>query len=1025
MTAELSSLFFEGDAIRKFRTQTSAGKVTTSPKLPGSLKTLWLLELEKSGTAPLLIITKDETTADAIVRELEALAPFPIHLFPDLDVLPDEKISPSIELVGRRILTLSEILKGRARIVVGSVRAVARRGISRTTITSALHVFRKDMTLIRDDLLSWLESGGYRRGPIVGERGEYAIRGGIVDIYPPYMGDPIRLEMVGDRVASLRTFDVAKQTSIEEILEARLLPAQEKEQSESILDGFLPPRTLIIFDAPLEIEAAIHDTESETRVRNYPVISIESPTEPERLCTIGSLGDILPAKLEEGYTIFLVTEFFHRLDSELRKNGIPFQANDLPKRLPHPGITVLHSRLGGGFLLPDRKIAVWTDRELFPGGKMAQRKEHPPHIGVHESLLIHFQPGDYVVHEHYGIGKHAGMQKLVWDGEEHEYFLIEYGEGEELYVPLHQMDLVKPYRVREGFHPRLDRLGSPAWQRVRTRVEKSVEKLTLELVEVHAARKAQPGFSFPPDTPWQIDLEESFLYEETPDQQFAAADIKRDMESERPMDRLLCGDVGFGKTEVALRAAFKAASAGKQVAVLVPTTILAEQHFRTFHERLHPFPVRVEMLSRFRTPEEQQKIIEQIRTGGIDIVIGTHRLLQKDVQFKDLGLLIIDEEHRFGVAHKERLKKWRQTVDVLTLTATPIPRTLHMALSGAQDISQIATPPKDRSPIHTIISKYSDVVVREAIDRELERGGQVFYVHNRVATIQKVARELQILVPHARISVGHGQMSSAELESVMHHFVSGETHILVCTSIIESGLDLPNANTIIIDNATHFGLADLYQLRGRVGRAATRAYAYILYDPKDLGSGTTIERLQALQEFTALGSGYKLALRDLEIRGAGNLLGREQHGHLVAVGFDMYCEMLERAVMKLKGKKDAVPIRTTLDINISGRIPENYIEDENQRIATYQRLGKVRDTEEISMLAKELRDRFGVVPPEVEQLLAIIQVKIHAAERGVERIRQIGNTFIIEKKNRKQEVRISATHPLKILQELEKVVSRV
>ena len=1096
MPLTLSAHIFPETEIMNTIADLSVGQKKEIQGLSGSLRSFWIAECRKYFDGPIFVITPNAKTAEVLADELKLLTDTPVFLLPDLDTLPFERISPSRELVGGRLRTLAHLETINKKIVIASARAAARNGISKDQLMHAQLRVRKNKEVSRDDLIRWLTRHGYVRVDIVGERGECAVRGGIVDFYPPHLGDPLRAEYEGDGITSLRLFDVATQTKLGELEEVHLLPAREFWLTEevqgklkgtargedpirdalqdgiardgmeyyfpftisgmkSMMEDYVTPQSLLILDDPLSILASLAHTLSEIeRIRkeesgfirealpllsqpmqnvdafnihlgHRKTITLTGGLKSAKLPPLPQIAEEVQRKLHQGFRIIFMTQFPHRVESELKKNGIPCQ---MERQIPEnsgPGIFVYKNRLEEGFGDERKKFALWTDCELFPGTLRPSKSAEAVHMGVDDSLIAHLKPGDYAVHEEYGIGRYLGLHALEWDGEMHEYILLEYAEDESLYVPLHQFDLVKPYRVQEGYHPKLDHLGGSSWQRTKAKVAKGVRKLTQELIEIHAARKSEPGFAYPPDSPWQGDLEQSFPYEETRDQIVAAKEIKGDMESERPMDRLLCGDVGYGKTEVALRAAFKAATAGKQVAVLVPTTILAEQHHRTFMDRLQPFPVRVEMLSRFRNPSEQASIIEQLATGGIDIIIGTHRLFQKDIQFKDLGLLIIDEEHRFGVAHKERLKKLRRTVDVLTLTATPIPRTLHLSLSGAQDISQIATPPKDRSPIHTYIVKRNDTTIREAIQKEVERGGQIFFVHNRVETIFTVADHIRNLVPEAHVIVGHGQMPAKILEEVMAKFITGKEDVLISTSIIESGLDLPNANTIIIDNATHFGLAELYQLRGRVGRSSVRAYAYLLYDPAQLGTGTVLERLQALQEFTALGSGYKLAMRDLEIRGAGNILGREQHGHMVAVGFDLYCQMLEEAVEKLMGKKDASPVHALLDIRVPVSIPPSYIPDEAQRVATYQRIGKLRNVNEVELIAKELRDRFGQIPRPVRVLLGRIRIKLLASEKGITKIRQIGDIFIFEQKDRRKEISCPLGDAEDLIRSVEQMVGQL
>ena len=632
-----------------------------------------------------------------------------------------------------------------------------------------------------------------------------------------------------------------------------------------------------------------------------------------------------------------------------------------------------------------------TDAEIF-GWRMPEprRPAHRRRVAP-ESLYADLTPGDYVVHEDYGIGIFRGLVTLTVSGEEQEYLLVEYAGRDRLYVPIYQVDRLSRYVGADEAPPALSRLGSAEWGQVKARARRAVEEVARELLELYAARELAPGHAFSPDTPWQAELEAAFPYVETPDQARAIAEVKADMEKPRPMDRLICGDVGYGKTEVALRAAFKAVMDGKQVAVLVPTTVLAQQHYTTFRHRLAPFPVVVEHLSRFRTPAEQARILQGLREGTVDIVIGTHRLLQKDVAFKDLGLVIIDEEQRFGVTHKERLKKLRTEVDVLTMTATPIPRTLYLSLTGVRDISVIETPPEERLPVVTYVGPYDAGLVRRAVLRELERSGQVFYVHNRVQTIEGAHRRLKGLVPEARIAIAHGQMPERELEETMLRFVAGEIDVLLCTSIIESGLDIPNANTLIVEGAERFGLAQLYQLRGRVGRGARRAYAYFLHSPGRLTEDAR-QRLETIREFSDLGAGYSIAMRDLELRGAGEILGTRQSGHIAAIGFDLYTRLLARAVEELRARREGRPpppeplSSVHIDLPLPVGLPPDYVPDEHLRLRLYRRLAALSEEKQIAEMEAELADRFGPPPVPVRNLFLGLRLKVLARDAGVTRI---------------------------------------
>ncbi len=692
-------------------------------------------------------------------------------------------------------------------------------------------------------------------------------------------------------------------------------------------------------------------------------------------------------RLKDEYRIVVVSQQAPRLAELLWEKDILAPPLEALREPPAPGtLALVKGSLEGGFIYGD--LALYSDKELF--GFTREWRE-PKKRPVRRPLPLDLRPGDYVVHVDHGIARFAGMARLGSGEEEREHLVLEYAGGDRLYVPSDQADRVGRYLGPAGVPPSLTRLGTQEWPRAKERAKKAAGDLARELLELYAARELLPGFAFAADSPWQWELETSFPYVETPDQLRAISDVKKDMEEPRPMDRLVCGDVGYGKTEVALRAAFKAVQDGKQVAVLVPTTVLAQQHFQTFSQRLAPFPVRVELLSRFRSPQEQKEVIKGLKEGKVDIVIGTHRLLQKDVAFKDLGLVAVDEEQRFGVKHKERLKQMRKEVDVLTLSATPIPRTMHMALAGVRDMSTMETPPEERLPIKTYVAQRDPRLIREAILRELERGAQVFFVHNRVKTIGRVAQDLRALVPEARFAIGHGRMAEEELERVMAEFGRGEHDVLVCTTIIESGLDLPRVNTLIVDDADRLGLTQLYQLRGRVGRAAERAFAYFLYQRGKRLTPQAQKRLQTIYEATELGAGFRIALRDLEIRGAGNLLGPEQSGQIGAVGFELYTRILSEAVEAQRAARTGLPTppRTpapTISLPLPAHIPPGYIPDEGLRLSIYHRLAGIEDGEEVKDVEAELLDRFGPLPTPVKNLLYIVRIKALGAKTGVESI---------------------------------------
>ncbi|HHY37525.1 MAG TPA: transcription-repair coupling factor [Clostridia bacterium] len=702
---------------------------------------------------------------------------------------------------------------------------------------------------------------------------------------------------------------------------------------------------------------------------------------------------------KEGYVVVILAstkETLDRMTQDLLDGDVPVSRSEILRKMPLPGIVHLSiGRLNNGFSLNNGKILVLSDADVFGRSLRRQSRTTKATKRRRTGALTTFEnlkPGDYVVHVNHGIARYMGLKRMkITGGTEREYLFLQYAGEDVLYVPTDQMDRIQKYVGAEGHEPKLSRLGGGEWAKTKGKVKEAVTKMARSLLDLYTARQTVTGHAFGQDTPWQKEFEDAFEYQETPDQIQATAEIKADMESSKPMDRLLCGDVGYGKTEVALRAAFKAVMDGKQVAVLVPTTILAEQHYSTFRRRLEGYPIKVEVLSRFKTPSQQEKVIRSVASGNVDIVIGTHRLLQEDVRFRDLGLLIVDEEHRFGVAHKERIKELKKDIDVLTLSATPIPRTLHMALTGLRDISVMETPPEDRFPVQTYVVEYSDDVIREAISREMSRGGQVYYVHNRIETIERARDHLASLFPRAKTAIAHGQMKEEELEQVMIDFLERRFDILVSTTIIESGLDIGNVNTLIVEDADRFGLAQLYQLRGRVGRSNRVAYAYFTYRPEKILGEAAEKRLKAIEEFAELGSGFKLALRDLEIRGAGNLLGPQQHGFMVSVGFELYTQMLSDAVRELRGDSPAEKKpQATVELNVDAFIPSDYIPDTSQRMDMYRKLAQAIEASEVKEIMDEFSDRFGPLPSQVLNLVKIAAIRCHAEKLGIRYVGELG-----------------------------------
>lgn len=833
----------------------------------------------------------------------------------------------------------------------------------------------------RDNLIKWLVENGYERTDVVDLKGEFSHRGGIVDVFPPNMDLPIRIEFFGDNVESIRLFNPQTQCSLKDGQVPRYIyPVDEARIYKDALvsiEEYMPGDTVIVMDeCSVRTEReAIQLSELAIGENMVGIQSLQYLSIPKRSPDLLAMArervfSEISAWIRNGYKIYAYCNNEgekKRLEEWLKEKGIS-------------GMIIGIGRISGGFVYPDEKLVVISDEEIFNRYKVKLPRRRFKGYGVPIREFTELQPGDYVVHVDHGIGKYLGVQR---EGDK-EMLVIQYAEKAKLYVPMKDAYLVERYMGLGGRPPRLNQLGGKKWMRTKLKVERALRDMAGELLDLQAKRKALAGFAYPPDTPWQKEMEDSFIYEETPDQLIAIQEVKRDMESPYPMDRLICGDVGYGKTEVAIRAAFKAVMAGKQVAVLVPTTVLAQQHYRTFTDRLADYPVVVEMLSRFRSDKEQQDVVNGLAEGKVDIVIGTHRLIQPDVKFKDLGLVVIDEEQRFGVRHKEWLKKMKELVDVITMSATPIPRTLYMSLTGIRDMSAINTPPQDRLAVQTILAEYDERLIREAILREINREGQVYFLHNRVETIDMVASRLEKLVPEARFLVAHGQMDEELLAMVMDDFVQRKADVLVCTTIIQSGLDIPNVNTIIIDRADTFGLADLYQLRGRVGRYKHQAYAYLLLSKDKALTSDAKKRLRAIQDFSHLGAGFKIAMQDLEIRGAGNLLGPQQHGYIQAVGFEMYCRLLQRNILRLQGKEVEEPYEVRIEGLDFGYIPVKYIPSDRLRIDFYKRIATEFD---IDAIERELIDRFGPLPQNLIQLLDVARIRVCAMKKKIKEIR--------------------------------------
>ena len=974
-----------------------------------------------------VVVTPTPTDAERWLADLRTLTGTAV-LYPQREALGAEE--PHFEIAGERVETLQLLLSGQARVLVTTARAAAER----TGVPAAL----RDMRLVlqagsgkRDtgyvsltDAIGRLHDMGYERVPTVTEVAQFSVRGGILDVYGFGMAAPARLEWWGDDIESLRTFDLDTQRSGDAIERVTILPVRTEGLAsvpvgaqhaalhrQSLLD-LLPSDALLVLEQESalgqEVERAwaeaAHHLEVARRLGEEPpareALFVDPAAWRAQLVRFPRIA-LDPADADARFPIAPpepVDRDIKRLRQVVATEPPTVilcdnegQLERLEELLAGDRATLAVGALDGGFVLPG--LRVLTDHEIF---RRARRLRRPRRYreATATAATRPLTTGDFVVHLEHGIGIYRGIQTIPVgaEGGTLEVAVVEYEGGSRLNVPLYRLDQLEPYRAAadgDAPPPRLHRLGTTTWQRQRDKTRAAIRQMAIELLDLYARRQLAAGFAFPPDTPWQRELESAFLYEDTPDQRRASEEVKRDMERALPMDRLLVGDVGYGKTEVALRAAFKAVQAGKQVAVLVPTTILAEQHGRTFRERLADYPVRIEVLSRFRGPKDTKQVTRQLGTGEVDVVIGTHRLLSLDVGFRDLGLLIVDEEHRFGVRHKERLKALRLAVDVLTLTATPIPRTLHLSLAGLRDLTLLETPPKDRSPVLTFIEPWDDGLIEEALGRELDRAGQVYFVHNRIETIDTIAERVRALAPpRARIAVAHGKLKESDLDAVMSRFVRGEVDVLVSTMIVESGLDVPNANTMIVNRADQLGLAQLYQLRGRVGRSHRRAYCYLLVP--DLVDAEAEERLRVLEHHTDLGSGYRIALRDLELRGAGNLLGAAQSGHAQAVGFDTYLRWLQETVDALKsgtgeaGKRTAAPPEVVLDL--PAHLADAYVPDEAVKLELYRRLARAEAPSEIQAVREELRDRFGPLPDEAQRLLLVSELRALGARVGLEMV---------------------------------------
>jgi len=926
-----------------------------------------------------------------------------VAIFPAFETLPDDELPVSTETAGRRLAVLKALREGAVPAVAATLAAVRQPVPPPRSLEERTLVLSPGKELGPEGLAEWLVEAGYAHDDPVVEPGTFARRGGLLDVYPIDAELPVRVDFFGDEIDSLKTFLPQTQRSTREIGGVALMALDGIGAGSATIFDYLDRDRLLVWPSPVPPAAAEMTLSGRGEFSEiiFNALGAGGPggfgfsgLDPyayapgageEKFPLLEAVG----AWLRKGLRVWAVARNRgeeERLQELLAARGIH----------PDPGLEYRRGNLARGFMWEKGGLVVVPDSEIFARYRYLapRRRSVGGEVSVRPEEL---KPGDFVVHLDYGVGRYLGTEMVEIGGVPRERLAIRYAGSARLYVPPSQTDLLSRYTGIGGMTPRLDRLGSGRWKRARAAAEKAIARLAQEMLEVQAARGHLPGHGFGPDTHWQREFEASFPYEETPDQERALAEVKAEMEAPRPMDRLLCGDVGYGKTEVAVRAAFKAVMGGKQVAVLVPTTVLAQQHCRTFRERMADYPVRIEGLSRLVGPDLRKQVLAGTASGAVDIVIGTHRLLQKDVAFKDLGLVVVDEEQRFGVRHKEQLKRMRKLVDVLTLTATPIPRTLYLALTGIRELSTIATPPGDRLSVRTSVVPYDPEKIRRALTRELRRGGQVYYLHNRVEDISAVLARVKASVPGARAAVAHGQMGETALARVMEAFAGGGIDILVCTTIIESGLDIPNANTLIVEDAQRFGLADLYQLRGRVGRLDRRAYAYFFYPGTVPLTAVARRRLQAIEEFSRLGAGFGLALRDLEIRGAGNLLGREQHGHIAAVGFELYCRLLDESVKTLKGERREGPPPARIVFECPGWLPDGYIPGERERVEMYRTWSRIRTLPELREWEAELRDRFGPIPPEAEAMKAETELRLAAARAGADTVDTDRGRYVFRK----------------------------
>jgi transcription-repair coupling factor (superfamily II helicase) len=1067
---------------------------------------------------PVIFVTYNDIEAKNIYDDLSFFMDN-VYYLPSREILFYDTLATSFDIAAERLKVLKSVIELQDLILITSIDNLTQKYIKPSIYNKYSKVLEVGQVIDIGELLNLFIVSGYERVDTVEGKGQFSIRGGIIDFYPLVSKEPYRIELFDDEIDSIREFDIYSQRSTYKVDKATIFPVREiiierdsvdravdkikreldlslkskkvKSDKERLVhlnekfsgyitklketiyfegtDGLLPyfydeyftlidyfkTRPYVMLDEPSRIYQKADSIFYEFQ-QSYESMLQKGEVLPSQGELLYSKSEVFSSLLDnkvityntlprpvQGIKPLAIATFsaitahsFHgqmelltedlmfwksksyrivilsgteakgkRLVESLRDQDIEaLYLDSIPEDIPKGQIAVTMGSLNKGFEYPEIGFVVVSDKEIF--GESKRKRRPAPKKGLSKiKNFTDLKVGDYVVHVNHGIGIYKGIEQLVVDGIKKDYLDIRYASGDKLFVPVDQLDMIQKYIGGEGKAPKVYKLGGTEWIKAKKKVKESVREMADDLVKLYAERQQVKGHQYPPDTPWQKQFEDEFLYEETPDQLTAAEEIKEDMESPKPMDRLLCGDVGYGKTEVAVRAAFKAAMDGKQVAFLVPTTILADQHYNNFKKRFADFPINIDMISRFRSQAEQKQTIKALKSGTVDILVGTHRLLQKDIVFKNLGLLIIDEEQRFGVAHKEAIKSLKRNVDVLTLSATPIPRTLHMSLLGVRDMSVIETPPEERYPVQTYVVEFNEELIRDAISREIGRGGQIYFVYNRVETIEEMRLRLNALVPEARIAIGHGQMSERQLENVMIDFLQREYDILLSTTIIENGIDIPNVNTLIVYDADKMGLSQLYQLRGRVGRSNRLAYAYFTYKKDKVLTEIAEKRLKAIKEFTEFGSGFKIAMRDLEIRGAGNILGPQQHGHMDAVGYDMYCRLLEEAVLEVKGEEREEPVETTIDLTMNAYIDSDFIKDSGTKIEMYKKIAAVSDLQDMYDLQEEIEDRFGDIPPAMDNLLKIAYIKALASKINVASINQKGNkievTFADNRANKK------------------------